>query len=128
MRQPSGLGPAGKSLWRKMRDALPPGWAYDERELAILAAACRQADDLALLEKAIKRDGATATGSKGQLTVNPAIPEARQARIVLSRLLGELSIPVESDEKPQTAASRRAQRAADARWDQHRSRQGVAGG
>jgi phage terminase small subunit len=128
MRQPPGLGPAGKALWRKMRDALPPGWTYDERELAILAAACRQADDLALLEKAIKRDGATATGSKGQLTVNPCIAEARQARVVLSRLLGELSIPIESDEKPQTAASRRAQRAADARWDQHRRRKGVAGG
>lgn len=123
MRQPSGLGRAGAALWKKVREALPPGWAYDERELALLAAACRQADDLGLLERAIKRDGAMAVGSKGQPTVNPAIPEARQARVVLSRLLGELSLPVESEQKPQTAASRRAQRAADARWSEQRRKQ-----
>lgn len=128
MRQPPGLGAAGKALWKKMREALPAGWAYDERELALIAAACRQADDLALLERAIKRDGAMSRGSQGQPTVNPALPEARQARVVLARLLGEVSLPVESDEKPKTAASRRAQHAADSRWDQHRRRTGATVG
>jgi P27 family predicted phage terminase small subunit len=128
MRQPTGLGTAGKALWRKMCEALPPGWQYDEREQALLGAACKQADDLAMLQRAIKRDGAMAVGSKGQPTVHPAIPEARQARVVLSRLLGELSLPVESAERPQTAASRRAQKAANTRWDAKRRKPGVGVG
>lgn len=116
MRQPTGLANAGKKLWRQMRDALPEGWVFDERELAILERACRQADDLALLEAAIRREGVTATGSQGQRVLSPLVPEARQARLSISRLLGELALPVESEAKPLTAAGRRAKRAADARW------------
>jgi hypothetical protein len=111
-----------------MKDALPAGWEFDPREVALLERACAQADDLDRLEKAIKRDGVVATGSQGQRIVSGLVGEARQARIALARLLGEISLPVESDEKPRTARSLRAKKAADTRWDSHRRRQGVAVG
>jgi Phage terminase, small subunit len=116
MRQPPGLSAAGARLWEQMKAALPEGWTYDEREQAILERACRQADDLAELEKAIKRDGVVANGSQGQKVLNGLVSEARQARVVIARLLGEVTLPDETAEKPQTAASRRGQKAANTRW------------
>lgn len=121
---PKGLGNSGRALWRSVVKAMPDGWELDERELVLLGVACRQRDDLAKLERAIKREGAMATGSKGQPVVHPAIPEARQARLAIGRLLGELSIPDETAERPLTAASRRARKAAQARWGHQREAAG----
>jgi phage terminase small subunit len=113
---PKGLGPRGRALWKRIVGSLPAGWELDDRELAILSLAARQADDLARLEQAIKRDGAMAVGSTGQPVVHPAIVEARQARLAIGRLLGQLQLPDE-DAQPRTEAGRRGQRAARARWD-----------
>lgn len=121
-RAPSGLGVAGRALWRSVSSALPDGFAWDERELAILTMAAHQADDLAALEAAIEQHGAMVVGSKGQPVLNPAIGEARQARLTVSRLLGLLGIPDE-DEEPKTAASRHGQKAAQARWSRKENMQ-----
>lgn len=114
---PSGLGNRGRALWRSVVADYPAGTGPDRRERAILAMAARQADDLLRLEKAIAKYGVMSTGSKQQLVVNPAEPEARQARLAINRLLGELAIPDE-DEQPRTAASRRGQHAANTRYDE----------
>jgi phage terminase small subunit len=112
---PMGLGPAGKALWKSVHDDLPDGWDLDHRELELLSLAARQADDLARLEKAIEKEGTMSTGSTGQPTLHPAIPEARQARQSIGRLLGALQLPDE-DDQPATAASHRGRAAARARW------------
>jgi P27 family predicted phage terminase small subunit len=91
-RSPAGFGAAGRALWRKIHAELPEGWALDEREAAILALACRQADDLAHLEQAVREDGAMVTGSTGQPVVHPAIREARAARQAIGRLLARLDL------------------------------------
>lgn len=117
MTSPKGLGNSGRSLWHSVLKAMPEGWELDERELALLGVACRQRDDLAKLEAAIKRDGAMTTGSKGQPVVHPAIPEARQARLAIGRLLGEIALPDEVAERPLTAAGRRGRKAAQSRWN-----------
>jgi hypothetical protein len=112
-RIPAGLGKAGRGLWRD----LTRRYEFDhEGELTILAAACRQLDSVAALEAAITADGLTVTGSTGQVRVHPAVAEARQGRLALSRLLSDLRIPSEDageTEKRTTAAARRA---AAARW------------
>jgi hypothetical protein len=77
--------------------------------------AAHQADDLAALEAAIAEHGTMTSGSRGQVVVNPAIGEARQARLTISRLIGLLGLPDE-DDQPMTAASRHAKGAARARW------------
>lgn len=115
MRTPTGLEAAGKRLWKQIDGGLPRGWELDDREQALLHAACRQADDLERLEAAIRSEGTMASGSRGQPIVNPAVVEARQARAQLARLLGDLSLPDEAAE-PRTAASRRGQHAANTRW------------
>src|SRR4051794_9342986 len=115
MTPPKGLGAVGKALWKSVLEDLPDGWDLDHRELQILSLAARQADDLERLEKAIKKDGTMTVGSTGQPILHPAIPEARQARQSIGRLLGALALPDE-DEEPATAASHRARAAARTRW------------
>lgn len=115
MAAPRGLGNRGRALWRSIEGNLPEGWEFDDREAALLRLACEQSDDLARLEEAVRKHGAMVAGSTGQRVVNPALVEARQARLVISRLLGQLSLPDE-DDQPKTDAGRRGQRAAQARW------------
>lgn len=124
MKPPRGLGNAGKALWKQIISDLPTtadGWraSLDEREQALLFAACRQLDDITRLETEIKKSGAMATGSQGQAVVNPAVIEARQGRTVLARLLGQIEIPDE-DGKPTSNASQVGRKAAKARWDKQR--------
>lgn len=101
-------------------------YTFDAWELEVLAHACRQADAVTLLEEYIGEQGVTVTGSNGQERLNAAITEARQARIALARLLGELKLPNEGDaqqapgsqqgQQARNGRSRRAQRAAEYRW------------
>jgi hypothetical protein len=95
---------------------LPDDAELDEREAAILAAACRQADDVAALEEAIAKQGVVVEGSQGQPRLSPLVTEARQGRLAVARLLGELDL-ADPDAEPRSAKWRRARHAADARWD-----------
>ncbi|MCB0862612.1 MAG: hypothetical protein KDB66_05290 [Solirubrobacterales bacterium] len=123
---PAGLGDSGRDLWKSIWSDLPKRWELDEREQAVLLAACRQADDVARLEVAADEHGPMTTGSRGQAVLNPAVAEARQGRLALSRLLGQLHLP-DDDEKPVTAASLRGKRAADVRWDLQRKKEARRG-
>lgn len=111
---PAGLGNAGRALWRQMHDALGDEFEYDERELALLAQACRQRDDIAALETARKKAPAMVTGSTGQPVLHPALAELRMARLALARMLGELRMPADTG-KAATFASKRAAHAANVR-------------
>lgn len=132
MKAPDSLGGAGKRLWKSVAGDLPKGWELDQREVAVLTLAARQMDDLARLDRIIAKQGAMAMGSTGQPVVHPAISEARQARLAIGKLLGQLALP-DGDEEPATEASRRGRRAAQARWDRkdqiaQRRRQSEEGG
>ena len=120
MKTPKGLGTAGRALWRSVVSGIPDGCELDDREATTLELAARQADDLVLLEDVIEEEGAVTFGSTGQRVVHPAIGEARQARLAISRLLGTLDL---SDEEGQggTLSSLAARRAARSRWDRRRA-------
>ena len=113
-RAPSGLGAAGKSLWRRLCDT----YDFEVHELAVVELAARQADDVAALEAAIAEAGVTVRGSAGQPRLNAAVTEVRQGRLALAKILGQLALPAETepDERPMTARQRQAQKAANARW------------
>jgi len=115
-RIPSGLGPSGRALWRKLTVAFD----FEPGEAAILETAARQADDVAALEALIAEQGLTVVGSQGQPRLNAAVPECRQSRLALARMLGMLGMPDEED-RPMSAASRSAQKASNARWNRKRS-------
>ncbi len=90
-------------------------------ELELLSEACRSLDELDALRRAVVKDGATVTGSRGQRRTHPALAELRQGRAELRRLLDALGIPAPfaaaaDREHVVSMASRRAQRAARARW------------
>jgi hypothetical protein len=105
----------GAQLRQEILKALPAGIELDEREAALLDLAARQADDVARLEAEIAERGTTVAGSRGQPTLNPAFAEARQGRLALGKLLAGLELP-DAAGKLRSETSRRAQRAADARW------------
>src|SRR5438309_315332 len=111
MTAPKGLGGPGKRLCRAVLADLPASWELDQREIALLELAGRQADDLERLEASIRQLGAFVTGSQGQQVLNPAVAEARQARQAIARLLGQIDLPDE-EERPRSEAGRRGQRAA----------------
>jgi P27 family predicted phage terminase small subunit len=124
-RAPAGLGGDGKALWKAILDDLSPQWELDARELDFLERACRCADELRELEKAIDKDGITVEGSRGQTIAHPALSEARQLRLVQMRLLGsiELTDPKEGI-RSATPAQARGRHAAKVRWDLEEARSG----
>lgn len=120
---PTKLGTAGKALWAAILGDLSPQWELDARELDFLERACRCADELRELEKAIDKDGITVEGSRGQTIAHPALSEARQLRLVQLRLLGsiELTDPKEGI-RSATPAQARGRHAAKVRWDLEEAR------
>ena len=114
---PAALAKPGKALWRSILGDLDPGWELDARELHLLERACRCADELVLLEAQVDSAGATVTGSRGQVVVNPALAEARQLRLAQLRLLGAIElVDPQAATRAATPAQARARRAAGARW------------
>ena len=101
---------AGRALEAAIRAGLPPEVELDEREEVLLAAAARQADAIEALEADVAERRHMVEGPRGRV-VNPAVPEARQGRATLVRLLGGLDLP---DSKSLTEI--RAGKAASARW------------
>lgn len=114
VREPSGLGDAGKELW----SAIVPAYSLRPDELRTLADACAEADIIGDLEAARKVSDLTTTGSMGQEVISPFISELRAHRTVLSGLLKSLKLP----DSPAGAAQKRAKTsdqarsAARARW------------
>jgi len=122
---PEGLSAAGRRLWAAILADLPSELELEARELVVLEAAARQADVIASLERAVRRDGLMIRGASKQRRLNAAVAEIRQGRIAVARLLGELDLAGES--VPQTAASQRARRAANVRWAEHARRAATRG-
>lgn len=89
-------------------------FTLDARELLVLEQAARQADAVAALELEIAEAGLVGRGSRGQQRLSPTVSELRQARLAISRLLGSLALP---DHDGGTATTRRARKAATARWE-----------
>jgi hypothetical protein len=110
---PSGLRAAGKRLWAAVAESfvLNPG------EFAMLEQACRTADELDRLERAVRAlPDLVTTGSTGQLKPHPLLAEVRAHRLLLERLTTALNLPDEDEESGLRPGQRHAQRAAQGRW------------
>jgi len=119
MRAPNGLGDAGGRLWRSVAAWMsehPAGSVQlDPHERELLAEACRIADRLGAMREALDGADLADTGTVRLLA------EERQQRLALANLLvAKLGLPTgmpqEVGSKGSTPRSRRAQRAAAARW------------
>ena len=100
-----------QALIDAIRAGLPAGVELDEREEALLATAAAKSADIERAEADIAKRGWLVAGSKGQQVLNPSIAEARQGRLALGKLLGQLDLPDSTRE-----AVQKARRAAAAGW------------
>lgn len=104
MKRPDDLGPRGLGFWEATVarvDDLGMDLTTDERE--ILTAAVRTLDEIDGLEEAIRKNGVTVDGSRGQQVAHPALSAVRAHRVVLGQLLKQLDLPEEPE--PETARS-----------------------
>ena len=118
---PAVLGDAGRALWEPLSEQLAEdGLVLDAREVALLTAACRTADDLARVERVLAEDDRLLVkGSQGQPVAHPMLSEARACRQQIASLLARLDLGVPSEDGVSVSRGPRsvqARRAANARW------------
>jgi ABC-type transport system involved in cytochrome c biogenesis ATPase subunit len=93
------------------------GMLLDPHEEAVLVEACRIADRLAQLRAAL------ADADLSDVAAVRLLSEERQQRVALSTLLiSRLGLPTGLVGEPVTPRSRRAQKAAQTRWQNHTKR------
>jgi hypothetical protein len=116
-RAPSGLGQAGKQLWRET----VAGYELSPAELATLGRACRTADLLARVDEDLAGD-ITSEGSMGQVRSPPLLRSYVELSQVLDAQLRSLCLPLAGEDVGHRR-SPAAVAAAQARW---RDRRGTA--
>lgn len=109
---PRDLGKRGRKLFRDVVRE----YDLDPQNVACLHEAARCLDEIELLRAAVDRDGATTTGSTGQIVEHPALAGLRAHRGVFDRLLGRLALPDAEGVPELTPYQKRAKVAHDARW------------
>jgi hypothetical protein len=82
---PGGLGPSGRSLYRRVLADVQAGWELDGKDLHNLEAACRAVDRVHELEQIIDRDGLLTDGK-----LHPAVVESRLQTQLAVHLLGKV--------------------------------------
>lgn len=112
-RMPSGLAASGKRHWK----AIAGDGTYTLRpdELAILEAACREADMVAKIDDQLKDEPLMVPGSMGQMVVNPLVQELRQHRALLVTSMAKLKLPDDPGQSPEAEANPH-RTAGKARW------------
>ena len=92
LKPPTGLKAPGRRLWVSVADR----YVLTSAEVEMLGQACRTADELDRLERAVRvLPELTTTGSTGQLKPHPLLAEVRAHRTLLERLTTALSLPDE---------------------------------
>jgi hypothetical protein len=108
---PVGLARAGRATWSR----LVSSYTFLPHELLVAELVAKQSDDIARLESLLEEQGLVIAGSTGRPRLSPVLGELRQARLAMSKLLGAIGLPDE-DNQPMSESSRRASKAAKARW------------
>jgi hypothetical protein len=85
---PEPLDGAGRALWA----AVVADYDMRPDELQLLASACRTADHIAAIERALDGQPLTVLGSAKQLTAHPLLTELRQYRAAQAALFRQLSL------------------------------------
>jgi hypothetical protein len=100
---PKGLEYQGQKLWKSVIAEFELG--QEPHKLRVLFDACKLADQIDRLDKAMATEPLTVKGSMGQKTIHPCLAQAQSARGLLAQLLGKLGLP-ETDEAKAEAAER----------------------
>jgi hypothetical protein len=112
-RPPNGMRASGKRLWMSVAEK----YVLTAAEVEMLGQACRTADELDKLERAVRAlPELTVQGSMGQPKPHPLLAEVRAHRLLLERLTTALALPDEDQEVGLRPGQRHAQKAARGRW------------
>jgi hypothetical protein len=113
---PSGLEASGRKLWLSVIGK----YVLTAAEVEMLGQACRTADELDRLERAVRAlSDLVTTGSTGQLKPHPLLEEVRRHRLLLERLTGALNLPDADEEVGLRPGQKHGRRAINARWKGH---------
>jgi hypothetical protein len=110
-RAPSGLGKAGRALWREVMAE----FGLAPHESAILVQVCRCLDRLDAIEGELAGAPLTVEGSQGQPRPHPLLSEQRMQARLLESLSRALSIPLPGEDVGRRR-SPSAREAAVQRW------------
>jgi hypothetical protein len=110
---PSGLRAPGRRLWT----AVAGLYVLTPAELAMLGEACRTADEVDRLERAVRAlPELVVSGSTGQPKAHPLLAEVRAHRQLLERLTSALNLPDDDQVVGDRASTKHARTAAQGRW------------
>jgi hypothetical protein len=116
VRPPAGLKAPGRQLWLSVAER----YVLTAAEVEMLGQACRTADELDRLERAVRQlSDLTVVGSTGQPKAHPLLEEVRRHRLLLERLTGALNLPDEDEEVGLRPGQKHGRRAIQARWRGH---------
>lgn len=120
IKPPADLQTAGKALWNSVQD----DYELESHEIALLREACRAADELEILRKALLASEVVSTGSTGQPVVNKIFEEIRRHRDSLAKTITAMSLPADDEEDAQAAQARsdKASKAAKAKWAKYQQK------
>jgi len=90
---PDDLGDHGAALYR----VIDREWKLRSDELALLLAAARTVDELAILESALAASSPVVEGSRGQVRAHPLVSQVREHRLTLRLLLSSLRLESRED-------------------------------
>jgi hypothetical protein len=111
--KPTGLKAPGKQLWA----AVATKYVLTPAELEMLGQACRTADELDRLERAVRQlTELTVRGSTGQPKAHPLLEEVRRHRVLLERLTSALCLPNQDEDVGLRPGQKHGQKAINARW------------
>ncbi len=88
-RRPDGFGAAGVKLWKSISGS----YQLRADEVRVLEDACRLADVVRQLEKAMVGQQLLVKGSMGQPVLNPLLAEQKTHRMALAAALKQLKLP-----------------------------------
>jgi P27 family predicted phage terminase small subunit len=86
---PSGLGTAGRRLWRSVWANLEPSAPW---ELEVVAEACRHLDRAAECREVIRTEGLTLTDARGSAKAHPLLAVEVNATRTMAQLLGAVGV------------------------------------
>lgn len=113
---PQAHGPAGRALVEAITAQLAEdGMVPDARDRTLLDTAARLVDRMAALEAMIVVDGERTIIATGVIRLHPAVAEARNHAVALSKVLGAVAL----HETTGAAKDPNKVRAAETRWRAH---------
>ena len=86
---------------RRLFDSIVERYELEDEELATLTLALEAYDHAATARRRVKRDGQIVDGPGGRPMAHPCVTIHRDCLATWSRLLGQLGLPVEDDDRPQ---------------------------